>query len=92
MSESYSWNDAICQKVLKKYKFEKGNIVNDITHVQQEKEMCSESRKCWTLRFAPVVLSFWFVVVLNLQTFVHGLDFCFDGSKEGGFRFIESIY
>ena len=35
MSESYSWNDAICQKVLKKYKFEKGNIVTDITHVQQ---------------------------------------------------------
>ena len=30
------------------------------------------------------------MALLNLQSFGEGLDFCFDGSKEGGFRFIES--
>jgi hypothetical protein len=48
------------------------------------KEIRSGSCNLWT--------SFLFVALLNLQTFGEGLDFCFDGSKEGGFRFIESIY
>ena len=56
------------------------------------KEICRESCKLWPLRLAPIVLSFWFVVALNLQAFGDGLDFCFDGSKEGGFRYTESIY
>jgi hypothetical protein len=35
--------------------------------------------------FGPVVLSFWFMIFFNLQSFGEGLDFCFDASKEGGF-------
>jgi hypothetical protein len=56
------------------------------------KEICRESCKLWPLRLAAIVLSFWFVVALNFQAFGDGLDFCFDGSKEGGLRYTENIY
>jgi hypothetical protein len=55
--------------------------------VQQNvlKEVCRESFKHWSLRFGPIILSFWFIIFLNLQSSGEGLDFFFDGSKEGGF-------
>jgi hypothetical protein len=37
----------------------------------------------WSFRFGPIILSFWFIVFLNLQSSGEGVDFCFDGSKEG---------
>ena len=48
-------------------------------------EIYCEPCKHWILRFGPIVLSFWFMIFLNLQSFDEGLDFCFDASKEGGF-------
>jgi hypothetical protein len=58
-------------------------------HQQQQqnmaKDVCRVESTHWSLRFGPIVLSFWFVIFLNLQSFGEGLDFCFDGSKEGGF-------
>ena len=33
-----------------------------------------------------IVLNFWFLIFFNLQSFGEGLDFCFDGSKEGKVR------
>ncbi len=48
------------------------------------KENYRESCKRWTLCFAHgIALSFWFIVLWNLQTVGEELDFCFDGSKEG---------
>jgi hypothetical protein len=49
------------------------------------KEIRREACKHWSLRFGRILLNFWFVIFLNLHSFGEGLDFCFDGSKEGGF-------
>jgi hypothetical protein len=48
-------------------------------------EIYRERSKHWNLRFGPIVMSFWFMIFLNLQSFGEGIDFCFDASKEGGF-------
>ena len=60
-----------------------------MTPLQQQqnmaKEVCREPCKQLSLRFGPTLPSFWFVIFLSLQSFGEGLDFCFDGSKEGGF-------
>ena len=34
-----------------------------------------------------VRLHFWLLIFLNFQTFGHGIDFCYDGSKEGRLSF-----
>ena len=39
--------------------------------------------RCKRHHFGLFVFSFWFIIFFNLQSFGEGLDFCFDGSKEG---------
>jgi hypothetical protein len=35
------------------------------------------------LHFAPILLSFLVLILFNIKTCAEGLEFCFDGSKEG---------
>jgi hypothetical protein len=60
-------------------------------HIQRKRarEICYDSSKLSSTvqssRLASVFLRFSLLslIFLNLQTFGEGLDFCFDGSKEG---------
>ncbi len=55
------------------------------TQQSMAKGTCREVSRNWSPRFRLFVVSFWIAIFFNLQSFGQGLDFCFDGSKEGGF-------
>ena len=56
------------------------------------KEICREFCKRLNLEaacFIPFLLRFWLLFFINVQSFgeeIKDISFCYDGSKEGGFR------
>ena len=65
-------------------------MTRHVTPAQKMAEAVSfTSCKGWTPHFIHILLGFWIVAILNIETFEEEIRVCFDRSKKGAKSFQE---